>query len=155
MKIKLRHTGRLDIDALEHLATQEREIHGDCGWRQWELPVFADHGRNYVLEIDGEFAGVAQLIRNWDDPSGVYLAGFGLAASRQGRGWGTRFLKLLLTELAGQNVTAVELTVAPDNTAALKVYDEAGFKVIDRHDGKYGVGEDRLIMRLELREKQA
>jgi ribosomal protein S18 acetylase RimI-like enzyme len=152
VEISVRHTGRLDVSQLEHLAAREAEIHGECGWRRWELPIFAEYGRNYVLEVDGVFAGSAQLIRDWDKPGLVYLAGFGLVPDNQGQGIGARFLKMLLAELAKQDVEAVELTAAPDNAAALKIYNDAGFRAVETHTGKYGAGNDRLIMRLNLKE---
>ena len=154
MEIKLRHSGRLDPNTLERLVTAETEIHGDSGWRCWEVPIFAEYGRNYIFETDNGFIGSAQLIRDWDNPETVYLAGFGLEPARQGHGLGTRCLALLLDDLAAEDVRAVELTVAPDNDAAMKIYAGAGFKVVDRHDAKYGPGEDRLIMRVDIKGKQ-
>jgi [ribosomal protein S18]-alanine N-acetyltransferase len=151
-EIRLRHTGRLDAAALEQLVAAEGAIHNDCGWRRWELPLFAEYGRNIVFEVDGELAGSAQLVRNWDQPSVAYLAGFGLLPERQKQGLGARCLGLLIEQLKEQSVTAIELTAAPDNAAAVKIYSDAGFRVTAKHDEKYGPGEDRLIMRLNLEE---
>ncbi len=152
MEIRLRHTGRLDGVALEQLVAAEGAIYSDCGWRRWELPIFAEYGRNIVFEVDGVLAGSAQLIRAWDQPSLVYLAGFGLLPERQKQGLGTRCLALLIAQMKEQGAGSIELTAAPDNTAAVKIYSDAGFRVMARHDAKYGPGEDRLIMRLNLEE---
>ncbi len=152
VEIILRHTGRLGVDALEQLVAAECAIHNDCGWRRWELPIFAEYGRNVVFEIDGELAGSAQLVRSWDHPTVAYLAGFGLLPARQKQGLGARCLALLVEQMKEQGFAAIELTAAPDNAAAVKIYRDAGFRVTDRHDAKYGPGEDRLIMRLNLEE---
>lgn len=150
MRIVVRHTGRLDATALEELAAREREIHGDCGFRAWDLPSFAEHGRNYVMEADGEFAGTAQVVRDWDDPATVYLAGFGIIGKWQGQGLGARFLAEMIRLLKADGIRGIVLTVRPDNNAALKIYRDAGFRVVDEHREKYGCGEDRLVLRLDV-----
>ncbi len=152
MKIVVKHTGRLDAAALDRLATREREIHQECGFRQWELPIFAEHGRNYVLEADDQFAGTAQVVRDWEDPTTVYLAGFGIAGRWRGQGLGARFLAEMIKLLRDEGITGIELTVRPDNAAALKIYKDAGFKIIEEHHNKYGRGEDRLVLRLDMRD---
>ncbi len=152
MIIAVKHTGRLDAAALEDLAAREREIHRDCCFRKWDLPIFAEHGRNYVMEADGRFAGTAQVVRDWDDPATVYLAGFGIIEKWQGQGLGARFLTEMIKLLEGEGIRGIELTVRPDNAAALKIYADAGFKIIEEHSDKYGCGEDRLVLRLDMRD---
>lgn len=151
MRVQVRNTGRLGPDELETLAEREREIHSDCGFRRWDLPIFAEYGRNYVLEVDGEFAGTAQLIRDWNNPSLAYLAGFGVVTGRQKQGLGGRFLTEMLRILEAEGIEGVLLTVRPDNEAAIKIYKEAGFKIIAEHSDKYGRGEDRLVMRIDMK----
>ena len=151
MTISVRRTGRLAPPDLADLVQRDEAIHGESGFRRWEFPTFADYGRNYILEAGGDFAGSAQLIRTWDDPSTAYLAGFGLTEGYQGRGLGGRFLAMLLDELAADEVSAVELSAAPGNAPAVRMYENAGFQIIENQAGRYGPGEDRLIMRLELR----
>lgn len=147
MNIQVRHTGRLGAAALEELAAQERAIHQDCGFRTWDLPIFAEHGRNYVLEADGEFAGTAQVVRDWNNPETVYLAGFGIIDKWRGQGLGEKFLAEMIRMLEKDGIRGIELTVRPDNAAALKIYGDAGFVTIAEHHGKYGCGEDRLVLR--------
>lgn len=150
MNIKVYHTGRLDPATLADMVDKEHAIHCDCGWRNWEMPVFAEYGRNYVLEIDGEFGGSAQLVRGWDEPGTAYLAGFGISPDKQKQGYGGAFIKEIITMAAGDGFTAMELSVKPGNDPALKIYEDVGFKVMERHENRYGPGEDRLIMRLEI-----
>jgi [ribosomal protein S18]-alanine N-acetyltransferase len=153
MSTKVYHTGRLSPAELADLVAKEKEIHCDCGWRQWELPLFAEYGRNYVLEVDGDFAGSAQMIRDWDDPETVYLAGFGIAPAKQKQGYGTVFIEELVKLMADEGFAAVELSVRPDNAPAMKIYEDAGFVEIESHENRYGPGEDRLIMRLDINGK--
>lgn len=152
MKIEVRHTGRLDAAALEELAARERAIHQEGCFGQWDLPIFAEHGRNYVMEADGDFAGTAQVVRDWDDPTTVYLAGFGVIDKCRGQGLGTKFLAEMIKLLRAEGIQGIELTVRPDNEAALKIYADAGFKIVAKHHDKYGHGEDRLVLRLDARD---
>lgn len=150
MSIKVYHTGRLGPDELAELVELEREIHCDCGWRKWEMPLFADYGRNYVMEIDGEFAGSAQLIRDWDDPETAYLAGFGIAPDKQNKGYGAVFIEEIVKLMRDEGFGAIELSVRPANAPAMKIYEQAGFAEIESQENRYGPGEDRLIMRLDV-----
>lgn len=152
MNIRIYHTGRMSPEFLKDLVDKEREIHCDCGWRQWEMPVFGEYGRNYVMEIDGEFAGSAQFVRGWDENRVAYLAGFGIAPDKQNKGYGAVLIKEIIRQTVSDGFSAIELSVKPDNLPALKIYKDAGFKEKERHDNRYGPGEDRLIMRLDINE---
>lgn len=154
MNIKVYHTGRLDSDQLRELVIKEREIHCDCGWRQWEMPVFAEYGRNYVLEVDGEFAGSAQLIRGWDDPKTAYLAGFGIDPRKHNKGYGTAFIKEIIRLAARGGFNAMELSVKEDNVPARLIYERVGFEGMEIHEERYGPGENRMIMRLDFDEQE-
>jgi ribosomal-protein-alanine N-acetyltransferase len=147
----IRHAERLDPETLAGMCEQETAIHGECGFRRWELPIFADHGRNLIYEVDGETAGLAQLVRDWQSPDKAYLAGFGILPAARGRGVGREFLKEVIRDAADSGISEIELTVDPKNLPGIRIYTEAGFEVVQRQDAKYGPGEDRIVMRLKIK----
>lgn len=153
MGASVRRLGRLDLETLEILVKHERESFKEGGFSQWELPMFAEHGRLYVLEVNGKIAGAAELMKDWEDPATAYLAGMSVGPAWRNKGWGKRFIRELLTELNREGVAEVILTVDPRNAAARRVYEKAGFNATETHLDKYGRGEDRIVMRLELKEK--
>lgn len=150
MNVIVRRLGRLDPETLERLVRHERESFKEGGFSQWELPMFSEHGALYVLEVDGETAGAAQLVRDWSDPATVYLAGMSVSPAWRKQGLGKRFLADLLSQLREDDVRAITLTVDPGNEAARRLYSQAGFVDVDTHPDRYGRGEDRLVMRLSL-----
>ena len=66
------------------------------------------------------------------------------------RAWEQSFCKRL-SGGCGARAWAVELTVSPNNAAALKLYQgKLGFKTIGFRKDEYGPSEDRLLLRLDL-----
>jgi ribosomal-protein-alanine N-acetyltransferase len=50
-----------------------------------------------------------------------------------------------------ENITEIELTVDPNNVAAVAIYEKKlGFQIIERRENEYGMGENRLVMKLTL-----
>ena len=66
------------------------------------------------------------------------------------RGAGRALTEAGLTVLAGLGVTDVRLTVNPDNTAAVSLYEDLGFARVEVVEGYLGPGEDRLVMAAKL-----
>jgi [ribosomal protein S18]-alanine N-acetyltransferase len=77
-----------------------------------------------------------------------------VAARSQGRGLARNLLTLHLRRLAGLGARAVFLEVDEHNTAALRLYDRAGFREVSRRANYYqGPGDKRataLILRRDL-----
>jgi len=59
----------------------------------------------------------------------AYLMDLLLLPAHQGRGSGKQIIHSLLAELEAFCVSEVELRVAPDNTRAIKLYEQCGFRI--------------------------
>jgi ribosomal-protein-alanine N-acetyltransferase len=69
----------------------------------------------------------------------------------QGCGLGRRLLDLHLRRLAGLGVGTVFLEVEEGNTAALRLYDRAGFREVGRRPGYYSQPEGAAVAARVLR----
>jgi [ribosomal protein S18]-alanine N-acetyltransferase len=75
-------------------------------------------------------------------------------AAWQGQGLGRRLLDLHLRRLAGLGVATVFLEVEEGNSAALRLYDRAGFREVGRRSGYYpqaqGAAAAARVLRRDL-----
>lgn len=91
-----------------------------------DIAEVLEAGLLWLWEPEGVFEGFAAL-HVWNERDGAWsLAHF--AISRPGRGEGRRFLNALLTELFERRaIHRLSVDSAPDNTAALALWRQAGF----------------------------
>ncbi|NLY51872.1 MAG: GNAT family N-acetyltransferase [Firmicutes bacterium] len=151
--IRVEEIDELQPELLEALVAMEQEAFGKGGMNEWFLPPFVRYGRVYVLWVanDERPAGVAECMISWQDPRCVYLFGFSIGKEWRNQGLGTRFLQEIIRRLREQGFRALELTVSPNNAAAVRLYQgRFGFRTIGFHKEEYGPGEDRLLLRLDL-----
>lgn len=99
--------------------------------------------RPYVVEEDGVPVGFVMLMV--DKKKDRYeIWRFMVDARFQGKGFGTAAMRLALQELKKLGAKKVELSVVPGNTAAERVYKEAGFQFT----GKVAFGEAYMELTL-------
>ena len=81
------------------------------------------------IELDGAVIGVA-LVKDLDEEPACYdLQQFLIDRRWQGKGYGTEALRLILALLAEEKkYSCVEVCVKKTDTAALRLYEKAGFK---------------------------
>lgn len=140
-----------DSACIEQICRLEQASFGEGGLNRWHLMPLVRHGRVYGYYKAGLLIGCAQFILDWDNKEKAYLYGFSMAGEYRGRGLGTKFLESSLAELAREGIKKVELTVAPDNQAARKVYEEKlGFQIVGSRCNEYGPGETRLVLERDL-----
>lgn len=141
-----------DSELINKLTEIEEEVFGDGGLNRWTFPVFIRHGAVYVLRCDGEVCGIADLIRDWADLKLVFIVNFVIAKGSRGKALAAIFLRKLIEKLRADDVNKLQLTVAPDNIAAIHLYDKIGFKQVAELSNEYGTAVDRLLYELELEE---
>lgn len=151
-QIIIREAGSLSGDYPKALAEIEREVFGQGGlFNEWLMVPMIRYGRVLVLLVEDEIAGSAQFMRKWDEKEAVYFYGVSLSTPYQGKGLGTYFLQEAFKLLKKDNIKRIILTVSPNNTRALYLYEEKlGFKRSRFEKDEYGPGEDRVVMELYL-----
>lgn len=131
------------------LAELEAKAFGDGGLNRWHLPVFARHGRIYILEGDTGPVGAASLLRGWRDDY-AFLFDLVVAKAWRGQGHGRRLLTYVIDELRREGFTKLLLTVADNNEQASRLYGGLGFVPEAFYPHEYGKGHDRWLLGLKL-----
>ena len=131
---------------------ENKNLGSEASINEWIIPVIIRYGKLAVVQKadDGEIIGVWELIKNWDDNQSAFVHSFYIDREFREQGVGKIFLSKIISMLKAENLKTIELTVDPENEAALKLYKEYGFTVIDLRKDEYGSGVDRCLMRLKL-----
>lgn len=90
----------------------------------------------FVAELDGAPVGVA-LCRpaEWGDPACGWVAQLGVVPDARGRGLGTGLLRHALGAFRDRGLPRGGLEVDTENTTgAVRLYERAGMRVLERHD---------------------
>ncbi|MDR3584055.1 MAG: GNAT family N-acetyltransferase [Desulfosporosinus sp.] len=141
----------MDPKIITRLVQIETEAFGPGGLNVWHLEPLIRHGRVYVYQLDNEIVGLVHYMLDWDRPQKAYMVGVSISKESRGQGIGAELLKESFEALSKENIEEVELTVDPDNLAAVKLYEgKLGFLVTDFKQDEYGKGEGRLVMNLFL-----
>jgi ribosomal-protein-alanine N-acetyltransferase len=120
----------------------------------WTRRIFVDclrvGYRCFVGEVDGEFAGYGVMSVGAGE---AHVLNICVAKEFQQVGLGRCLLNKMLEQAAHFNVENVFLEVRPSNTAALKLYEQAGFNQIGVRKDYYPADngrEDALVMAISL-----
>lgn len=131
---------------------EEQLFPGDDPWPATAfVHEMAAHHTHYVAaRADGRLVGYAGIARLGNQPPFEYeIHTIGVDPAYQGRRIGRRLLDALL-ERADADDAAVFLEVRTDNTAAITMYETAGFTTIGLRKRYYqGSGADAYTMRRE------
>lgn len=102
---------------------------------------------------DDEPCGYADINRMKVQIDNVWLGHIIIAPSRRRRGYGAQFVRLLLeAAFADSNTTMVSLVVFPDNVAAIRCYQNCGFRLTCNEYHRFRDPHARQrMLRLDLR----
>ncbi|WP_312203017.1 GNAT family N-acetyltransferase [Anaerospora hongkongensis] len=143
--------GTVEDAVISRLVEMDREAFGSGGMNEWHLVPLIRHGRVFAIRREGEIVGAIQYMLDWDEPYKAYLVGVSVCRHWQGKGVGTQLLTESFRRLIRYGLKEVELTVAPENTRAVKLYEtKFGFVTTGFRKAEYGEGEDRLVMKCRL-----
>lgn len=146
-QVELERITEFSPERLAELAHLDRQAFGAAGLRVYELAVLAEAGIVLIARhTGGECVGGCQLIRVCDKPDMLWVVGIYVVPRWQNRGVGTSFMRALIRKLPEFEASGLRLTVDRENTPAVRLYERAGFLLVDEVDEFYGPGEDRLVM---------
>jgi predicted acetyltransferase len=137
------------VAGLDDAAAKGPPIRMPDGTLKQRLPGF----RRWVW--DGELAGSIGL--RWQEgtsalpPHVLGHIGYAIVPWKEGRGYATRALALMLPEAKARGLEHVEITTNPDNIPSQKVVTKNGGVLVERFtkDAAYGGGES-LRFRIQL-----
>ena len=134
-----------DKKYIEEILELEQEVFGLNGAIDlWNLKPYIKYGKVFVLLHEEKVIATCELLKSWDNKK-VYLYGFAVKKQFSGKGVGSKFLENVINSLDNENIEAIELTVAPENLAGIKLYEKFGFERVKVLENEYGEGQDRYL----------
>ncbi len=151
-KINFRVLGSFDYKLLDSIKKLEIENLGqDAAINEWQIPVILRYGRILIAEDStGTILGVCEMIREWKEKKTAFIHSFYVVEKFRKRQVGKKLLTFALDMLKKEHFLGVELTVDPENAAALNLYRSTGFTVRELRKNEYGKGNDRLLLELQI-----
>lgn len=139
-----------DWPLLQQIADIDAQAFGSDGISVFNLSQFTRCGGVFCLLVAGRAVAEAVLLRNLHD-NGAVVFGFAVNKREHGKGYGGQLVKHLVAAAVENGLAYLELTVNPENLAALELYiRKAGFykkAELSRHPQK---NEPRWLLRLDL-----
>jgi ribosomal-protein-alanine N-acetyltransferase len=120
-----------------------------CPWSEQALfgEMSNDLATFKVLSLEGKVIGYYDL---WVCADEAHLLNVAVAASERRRGYGTAMVEDAVEVARGRGCRRVFLEVRPGNKAAVKLYENFGFKMVARRPHYYANGEDADVMLKDL-----
>ena len=130
----------------EGIVSVENARYGDAGYDRYFVRMIPHvFSRTcWVAQGSGEIEGYALGAREDGHPDVGWL--LSVVVRNDGRGLGARLSRQCVESLEHAGVARTFLTVAPDNVAAIRIYERLGFTRVRFEANYYGPGMDRLLM---------
>ncbi|MCT7351376.1 GNAT family N-acetyltransferase [Streptomyces sp. 15-116A] len=152
--LELRPVRESDLPELRRL---DQEVFQQVAYPPFLLRQLYDLYAEHFLVLDdgaGRLRGYVLAATTAYSRAG-WILGLCVTEERRRRGLGTELMLAALDRLHGCGTEQVRLTVEPGNHAAILLYRSLGFVPEQPHGGLrpdyFGPGEDRQVMRLDLR----
>lgn len=143
------HTREATVHDVPAIARLEREIFGLDAWSEDIVreEVTGPHRRYFVVEQSGKLIGYGGVLVVGEDGDVQTIA---LTGEARGRGLGKKLFSDLLDDAVSRGARRVFLEVRSDNTVAMGIYHDAGFRAIGRRKNYYRQqGVDAITMMLD------
>lgn len=120
-----------------------------CPWpaRAFYGEIENDLATFKVLTVGERVVGYYDL---WICADEAHLLNVAVAEAERGCGYGYAMVEDAIAEAARRRCRRVVLEVRPRNSAAIKLYEEFGFKKVARRPRYYADGEDAEVMSKDL-----
>ena len=143
----------LDINCreeIEQVIRIEEEAFGkNGGVDEWVLKPLAKYGKVFVVKDNGRIVCLAEFMQKFGEDR-AYLYGICTEKNSRGKGLAKYLLEKSLEYFSEYGIESVDLTVSPENEAAIELYEKMGFEKKKILKNEYGIGVDRLYMVKEI-----
>lgn len=151
MKIKVKRLTSNEVEEINKILILEQEIFGENGAIDiWNLKPLIKNGLVLVLYEDDKIIGVSEFIRNFDNYSNIYLYGFFILPTYQGKGYGSMLMERSIEYLKRNAIDYISLTVNPNNFKAIKFYLKNKFVKTKFLKNEYGIKNNRFLLERKI-----
>jgi ribosomal-protein-alanine N-acetyltransferase len=138
-----------DWKRLVEVSRVETEAFGHEGLSPGNLSLLARCGKIFAVLENDSVTAEAVVLSGFATKQALL---FSLAVRQNFRngGRGKKLLLAVCNSLAKENFQSIELTVSPNNTVAISLYEKFEFEKIEFKKDLFGPGQDRWILRKKL-----
>jgi [ribosomal protein S18]-alanine N-acetyltransferase len=137
-----------DIDALYEL---DQTVFGRLAYPYFALRQLLDLHRRYCLVVDDDDSLVGYSLGAMaSGPRIGWLLGLGVLPRARRCGHGRALVQQTVDRLRADGAESMVLTVEPENTAAIRVYEAQGFRIAGYDPVYFGPRDGRLVMWLDF-----
>lgn len=134
-----------DNKYIEEILELEKKVFGENGAIDiWNLKPYVKYGRVFVYLERDKVVAVAEIMKTWQEDK-AYLYGLCVDTDFRGQGIGKKFMLDIFDYLKEKKIKLVELTVAPENVGAIKLYEKIGFERKEFLENEYGENKNRYL----------
>lgn len=134
-----------DKKYIQEIIELEKKVFGENGAIDiWNLKPYVKYGRVFVYLEKDKVVAVAEIMKTWQEDK-VYLYGLCVDLDYRGQGIGNKFMLDIFRYLKAENIKLIELTVAPENVEAIKLYEKIGFERKEFLENEYGEDKNRYL----------
>jgi len=151
--VSVRCASRSDLDAIDRI--EQRSFAQDRFPRRNLRRVLSSPASRFLIAYDNAApAGYAMLLfRRYSTVARLYS--IAVDPDFRGKGIAESLLTAAVTEAAGRGADRLRLEFRPSNVAAQRLYERAGFALLERRPAYYDDGEDAIRMELRLSRESA
>lgn len=140
-----------DKELIDEIVYIEEEAFGkNGGVDEWILKPMVRYGKVFVLKDGNRVVSIAEFIQRFNSKE-VFLYGLCTRKESRGRGYAGEILRRSEEFFRNRSIDEVGLTVAPDNMAAIALYKNLNYDVVELQKDEYGRGVDRLFMKKKIK----
>lgn len=140
MKLTIRRIVKEDI---ELIAKYENEYFHNFMTKEKLMQDLSNPLLKYYVLVETEICGYVGL---WIDEDKAQINTLVIVKEYREKGYGKYLLEFVMKKLEEESIKEVTLEVRPSNQAALKLYQNQGFKQIAVRKNYYNNGEDAFLM---------
>lgn len=134
-----------DNKYIQEILELEKKVFGENGAIDiWNLKPYVKYGRVFVYLERDKVVAVAEIMKTWQEDK-IYLYGLCVDTDFRGQGIGNKLMLDIFRYLKAENIKLVELTVAPENVEAIKLYEKIGFERKEFLENEYGEDKNRYL----------
>lgn len=140
------------LNDLDSIVAIEQDIFKTDSYPAFVIRQLFDISGDYFLvaKESGKLHGYAIGGLNRKKNQGWILS-LGVDRNARGKGLGKQLTQKLIEVLKAENTTEIALTVYPNNTSAITIYKDLGFKGETILDNYFLDNEDRIVMILNTK----
>ena len=146
--VEVRDQDKELIDEIIHI--EEESFGKNGGVDEWILKPMVRYGKVFVLKDSNRVVSIAEFIQKFNSEE-VLLYGLCTRKGSRGMGYASEILRRSEEFFRKRNIGEIGLTVAPDNMAAINLYKNLNYDVVELQKDEYGRGVDRLFMKKKIK----